>query len=256
MRDRIGRHRPVLPLEGHDRRAEVVLLTQQFPVGLPAITGERHLEFLRAGDLRFLDFQDDPADRLRGVKRQDQRLLAGPSGHPTAPPRASSLIEGVIHGMLGGFGADQHGRRGSDVDRARRGDRGGRKSLDDLLAEHGSSLRLDAKASSYLANRRPSTVSHPWLSGCRFRNDRAGRSRWRWIPHLPQYGYLEPVQGFLPTRRPSPETRPTRRSMGMVSAQLGDGSPCQLPPFDQAGRSILAWCSRWPWCFARGSDPP
>src|SRR3954471_1888542 len=60
--DAIGRDRPVLPLEGRARRAEVVLLAEHFPVGPPAVGGDSKLEFLRAGDLQLLDRQGDTTD--------------------------------------------------------------------------------------------------------------------------------------------------------------------------------------------------
>ena len=120
----LGNYRPVLPLEGRARRAEVVLLAQQFPVRLPAVNRDGQLDLLGAGDLMLLDFQDDLADCLRGVEGQGQRLLTELPGHPAAPARSPLVVEGVVHGMLGSLGGHQHGGHGGNVDLSRHGVRG------------------------------------------------------------------------------------------------------------------------------------
>src|SRR2546428_12771416 len=62
-------------LERRPRRAEVVLLTHEFAIGLPPVLRDGYRHFLRAARLRRLDLHQDLTNRLRGLQRQHQRLF-------------------------------------------------------------------------------------------------------------------------------------------------------------------------------------
>src|SRR4029453_485879 len=73
-------------LERRPRRAEVVLLTHEFAIGLPPVLRDGYCHFLCAADLRLLDLDQDLTKSLRGIKRQNQRLFTRLCGNPATCP--------------------------------------------------------------------------------------------------------------------------------------------------------------------------
>jgi hypothetical protein len=85
-----------------------------------AIGGDGQLEILGPNQLKLLDLQDEPADRLWGVEGEDHLLLARFLGDPATPARTWVIVENVVNGMIGVLGGDQHGRDGGDVNPVQR----------------------------------------------------------------------------------------------------------------------------------------
>ena len=121
MRDPIRRHRPFLPLAGRPLRAEVVLLTHHFPVVLPAVGRDGKLEFLGAGNLRFLNLQGHTADCPWSVEGEYHHLLARFARNSSGSAWSPVAVEGMVDRMLNVFGSHQHGGDSSDFDLPRHG---------------------------------------------------------------------------------------------------------------------------------------
>src|SRR5437899_8027927 len=102
-------------LERRPRRAEVVLLTQEFAIGLPPVLRDGYRHFLRAADLRLLDLDQDLTNSLRGIKRQNQRLFNRLCGNPATCPRSSLTVERMVDRMARMFRANEHRRDSGDI---------------------------------------------------------------------------------------------------------------------------------------------
>src|SRR5207245_11528482 len=102
-------------LERCPRRAEVVLLTHEFAIGLPPVLRDGYRHFLRAADLRLLDLDQDLTNSLRGIKRQNQRLFTRLCGNPATCPRSSLTVERIVDRMARIFRANEHRRDSGDI---------------------------------------------------------------------------------------------------------------------------------------------
>src|SRR5438876_2236415 len=102
-------------LERCPRRAEVVLLTHEFAIGLPPVLRDGYRHFLRAADLRLLDLDQNLTNRLRGIKRQNQRLFTRMCGNPATCPRSSLTVERVVDRMARIFRANEYRRDSADI---------------------------------------------------------------------------------------------------------------------------------------------
>src|SRR5215217_1340070 len=69
--DALCRNRPYLALKRRTWWTESVLLAQQRLVGMPPISRDRHVEFLRTAHVPFLDFEAERAQGLRGIESQE-----------------------------------------------------------------------------------------------------------------------------------------------------------------------------------------
>src|SRR4029434_10660529 len=102
-------------LERRPRRAEVVLLTHEFAIGLPLVLRDGYRKFLRAANLRLLDLDQDLTNSLRGIKRHNQRLFTRLCGNPATCPRSSLTVERVVDRMARIFRANEHRRDSVDI---------------------------------------------------------------------------------------------------------------------------------------------
>src|SRR4029450_11685832 len=102
-------------LERRPRRAEVVLLTQEFAIGLSAVPRDGYRHFLRAANLRLLHLDQDLTNSLRGIKRQNQRLFTRLCGNPATCPRSSLTVERIIDRMARVFRANESRRDSGDI---------------------------------------------------------------------------------------------------------------------------------------------
>src|SRR5262245_1747438 len=69
--DRVALDGPLFLLQRRPRRAEVVLLAHDLLIGPPSVTRDREGHLLRATYVRLLDHENDLADCLWRIKRQD-----------------------------------------------------------------------------------------------------------------------------------------------------------------------------------------
>src|SRR5256885_15758800 len=97
-------------LERRPRRVEVILLTEEFTIGLPPILQDGYCHLLRAADLRLLDVDSNLTNRLRGVKRQNQRLFPRLCSNPATCPRSSPTVERMVDRIARIFRANEHRR--------------------------------------------------------------------------------------------------------------------------------------------------
>src|SRR4030095_12920238 len=102
-------------LERRPRRAEVVLLTHEFAIGLPPVLRDGYCHFLCAADLRLLDLDQDLTKSLRGITRQNQRLFPRLCGNPATCPRSSLTVERAVDRMVRIFRTNEHHRHSSDI---------------------------------------------------------------------------------------------------------------------------------------------
>src|SRR5438552_13112623 len=102
-------------LERCPRRAEVVLLTHEFAIGLPPVLRDGYRHFLRAANLRLLHLDQDLTNSLRGIKRQNQRLFTRLCGNPATCPRSSLTVERIVDRMARIFRANEHRRDSGDI---------------------------------------------------------------------------------------------------------------------------------------------
>src|SRR5215471_6506719 len=102
-------------LERRPRWAEVVLLTYEFAIRLPPVLRDGYRHFLRAAYLRFLDLDQDLANSLRDIKRQNQRLFSRLGGNPATCPRSSLTVERGVDRMERIFRAHEHRRYRGDI---------------------------------------------------------------------------------------------------------------------------------------------
>src|SRR4029453_19513460 len=102
-------------LERRPRRAEVVLLTQEFAIGLPPVLRDGYRHFLRAANLWLLHLDQDLTNSLWGIKRQNQRLFTRLCGNPATCPRSSPTVERIVDRMARMFRANEHRRDSGDI---------------------------------------------------------------------------------------------------------------------------------------------
>src|SRR5688572_6605130 len=102
-------------LERRPRRAEGVLLTHEFAIGLPPVLRDGYRHFLGAADLRLLDIDHDLTNSLRGIKRQNQGLFTRLCGNPATRPWSSLTVERVVDRMARIFRANEHRRDSGDI---------------------------------------------------------------------------------------------------------------------------------------------
>src|SRR6266404_4055603 len=102
-------------LERRPRRAEVVLLTHEFAIGLPPVLRDGYRHFLRAADLRLLHLDQYLTNSLRGIKRQNQRLFTRLCGNPATCPRSSLTVERIVDRMARIFRANEHRRDSANI---------------------------------------------------------------------------------------------------------------------------------------------
>src|SRR6266478_455383 len=102
-------------LERRPRRAEVVLLTHEFAIGLPPVLRDGYRHFLRAANLRLLHLDQDLTNSLRGIKRQNQRLFTRLCGNPATCPRSSLTVERIVDRMARIFRANEHRRDSANI---------------------------------------------------------------------------------------------------------------------------------------------
>src|SRR4029453_2136468 len=102
-------------LERRPRRAEVVLLTHEFAIGLPPVLRDGYRHFLRAPNLRLPPLDQDLTNSLPGIKPQNQRLFTRLCGNPATCPRSSLTVERIVDRMAGVFRANEHRRDSGDT---------------------------------------------------------------------------------------------------------------------------------------------
>src|SRR5260370_42390537 len=66
MGDALRRNRPFLTLKRRAWWTKGILLAQQCLIGVPPVSRDRHVGFLRTADVPFLALKADPPPRLRG----------------------------------------------------------------------------------------------------------------------------------------------------------------------------------------------
>src|SRR4030095_2281929 len=122
--------------ERRSRRAEVVLLTHEFAIGLPPILGDGYRQFLRAADLPLLDLDQDLTNSLRGIECQNQRLFTRLCGNPATCPSSSLTVERVGDRMARIFRANEHRRYSGDIHLGGTTARHGAMCCQNLFAQH------------------------------------------------------------------------------------------------------------------------
>src|SRR3954453_13911218 len=115
MGDSFSCYGPVFALEGGTGRAEGVLLAAQFAVNLPAVTGDQQVQFLRAADIPFFDFQGDPVKSLCGIKGEKNDLLTGRGRDPATAARPALGIEHVVDRVVCRLRGHKDSSQGSDI---------------------------------------------------------------------------------------------------------------------------------------------
>src|SRR4029450_13681879 len=102
-------------LERRPRRAEVVLLTQEFVIGLPPVLRDGYRHFLRSANSWPLHVDQYLTNSLWGIKRQNQRLFTRLCGNPATCPRSSLTVERIVDRMSRIFRANEHCRDSGDI---------------------------------------------------------------------------------------------------------------------------------------------
>src|SRR4029450_2316415 len=102
-------------LERRPRRAEVVLLTQEFAIGLSAVPRDGYRHFLLSANRGLSHLDQDLTNSLRGIKRQNQRLFTRLCGNPATCPRSSLTVERIVDRMARIFRANEHRRDSGDI---------------------------------------------------------------------------------------------------------------------------------------------
>src|SRR5207248_7108097 len=116
VRHAIGDDRPPFALVRRPRRAEVVLLAEDMPIGHPTVGRDGDLHLLRPGVVRLVDLDEERPDRLRSVKCHDHRLWSRRSGYPATRSGSALAVEGVIDRMVWILRRHEDGRARGDVD--------------------------------------------------------------------------------------------------------------------------------------------
>src|SRR4030095_14419979 len=114
---------------------EVILLTDEFAIGLPSVLRDRHRHLLRAAHRRLLDLDEDLTNGLRGIKRQNERLFTRLCGNPTTCSGSSLTVERIVDRMAGILRTDEDGRHSGDILLSASTSRRLRR-CQDLLTEH------------------------------------------------------------------------------------------------------------------------
>src|SRR5207248_8601035 len=108
--------RPPFVVVRRPRRAEVVLLAEDMPIGRPTVGRDGDLHLLRPGGVRLVDLDEERPDRLRSVKCHDHRLWSRRSGYPATRSGSALAVEGVIDRMVWILRRHEDGRARGDVD--------------------------------------------------------------------------------------------------------------------------------------------
>ena len=92
----------IFALKGGPPGAEIVFLDQNLAIRPASIVRRFHAQLLGAFARRFLDFVDEPRDRLRPVKfHHDVFGRVGTRAHPARPSRAGLSIEDIFNRVSG-----------------------------------------------------------------------------------------------------------------------------------------------------------
>ena len=107
---------PVFSLKGGTGWTEGVFLAAQFAGGLPAVTGDRQVEFLRATDGSLFDLEGDPVQGLRRDEGQKNDLLAGRCRYSATSTRPAPGVKNVVDRLICGLRGHKDGSQGSDIE--------------------------------------------------------------------------------------------------------------------------------------------